>query len=217
MTEEEWGACDDPLQMLMFLKRKAGDRKLRLLACASCRCRWSLLPAPAQRLVEAAERLADGGLTPHQWAKVRRGASRTEKVADFEPHLLVARRASAELTCQVVLAATQLFYHNLVPAGGYDLAASEAYRREWASQAELVREVFGNPFRPPSFDDRWRSGDVLSLARHIYESKDFSAMPILADALQEAGCTSEELLAHLRTGGPHVRGCWALDVVLGKQ
>jgi hypothetical protein len=85
------------------------------------------------------------------------------------------------------------------------------------AQADLLREIVGNPLRPVTFDPLWRTSDVLLLATSIYDSQDFGPMPILADALQEAGCTSEELLSHLRTGGPHVKGCWALDLVLGKQ
>ncbi len=56
----------------------------------------------------------------------------------------------------------------------------------------------------------------MSLARQMYESRDFSVMPILADALQDASCDSDDILTHCRSGGPHVRGCWAVDLVLGK-
>jgi hypothetical protein len=83
--------------------------------------------------------------------------------------------------------------------------------------AELVREVFGNPFRPLTFTPQWRTDTVVGLARQIYESRDFSAMPILADALQDTGCDNEEILDHCRGSGPHVRGCWVVDLVLGKE
>jgi len=67
------------------------------------------------------------------------------------------------------------------------------------------------------FDPSWRTSTTVGLARAIYESRDFGAMPILADALEEAGCDSPELLAHCRTDTPHVRGCWVVDLVLGES
>jgi hypothetical protein len=80
----------------------------------------------------------------------------------------------------------------------------------------LIRDIFGNPFRPVAFDAAWRTDTAVSLARGMYGSRDFSAMPILADALQDAGCDGGDILNHCRGDGPHVRGCWAVDLVLGK-
>lgn len=83
--------------------------------------------------------------------------------------------------------------------------------------AELVREIFGDPFAfQPPFQGAWRTDNVLRLARHVESTLDFSVMPILADALQEDGCTREDILDHLRRGGPHERGCWALEKVLAR-
>jgi hypothetical protein len=87
---------------------------------------------------------------------------------------------------------------------------------ERAAQAALLRDVYGNPFRPTPFDPTWRTQDVLAVARLTYDSRDFSPMPVLADALQDAGCEDPEILAHCRGGGAHVRGCWVVDLVLGK-
>ena len=81
----------------------------------------------------------------------------------------------------------------------------------------MLREVFGNPCRPAAVDDAWLTSTVVSLARHIHESRDFSAMPILADALQDGGCTQPDILSHCRQPGGHVRGCWVLDLLLGKE
>ena len=86
-----------------------------------------------------------------------------------------------------------------------------ATRRELS---DLLRCVFGNPFRPVTFDPSWRSDTALSLARIMYESRDFSPMPILADALQDAGCEDADILTHCRGEGVHVRGCWVVDLVL---
>ena len=79
----------------------------------------------------------------------------------------------------------------------------------------LVWDVAGNPFRPVAFAPAWRTATVLALARRMYETREFSAMPILADALQDAGCHDDDVLSHCTAGGVHVRGCWVIDGVLG--
>jgi len=96
---------------------------------------------------------------------------------------------------------------------GYE-AASNA---EQVRQAAILRCVSGNPFRPVAFDVRWRTADVLGLARGIYEDRAFDRMPLLADALMDTGCDSDDILSHCRSEGPHVRGCWVVDLVLGKS
>jgi hypothetical protein len=94
-------------------------------------------------------------------------------------------------------------------SGERSLALRRAY-------AEVLRDVFGNPFRPVAFDPDWRTDTARSLACGMYESREFSAMPILADALQEAGCDRPDILDHCLGVGPHVRGCWAVDLLLAK-
>ncbi|WP_246522923.1 hypothetical protein [Gemmata palustris] len=84
--------------------------------------------------------------------------------------------------------------------------------------AAFLRDIFGNPFRRTiNFKDTWRTNTVIALARQMYENRDFSPMPILADALQDAGCDDEDVLSHCRGDGPHVRGCWVVDLLLGKK
>jgi hypothetical protein len=85
------------------------------------------------------------------------------------------------------------------------------------SHAKLFREIVGNPFRIVTFDPAWRSTTAIGLAESMYTARDFAAMPILADALEEAGCDHPDVLAHCRGPGPHVRGCWLVDLVLGKS
>ncbi|MCE9560578.1 MAG: hypothetical protein K8U57_00855 [Planctomycetes bacterium] len=80
-----------------------------------------------------------------------------------------------------------------------------------------MREIFGNPFQPVSFSSEWRTSTVLALAQQMYDSRDFTAMPILADALQDAGCEIEAILHHCRSEQPHCRGCWVVDLVLGRS
>jgi hypothetical protein len=90
-------------------------------------------------------------------------------------------------------------------------------RVEREAQTGLLRDIFGNPFRPVTFDHAWRTPTAVALAQQMYDSRDFSAMPILADALQDAGCDNFDVLDHCREPGPHVRGCWVVDLVLGKE
>lgn len=98
------------------------------------------------------------------------------------------------------------------------VAESVSNRKELATGCALLREIVGNPFRPVAFDPAWRTSDVMLLAQGIYEGRAFDRMPILADALQEAGCEEADILDHLRDPrAAHVRGCWALDLVLGKE
>ena len=90
------------------------------------------------------------------------------------------------------------------------------HQQEVEYQTALLNDIFGNPFRPVTFDSAWRTDTVLSLARQMYESREFGAMPILADALQDAGCDAADVLNHCRdTSAQHVRGCWVVDLVLG--
>jgi hypothetical protein len=83
--------------------------------------------------------------------------------------------------------------------------------------AALLRDIFGNPFRPISFSREWRTEAVVALARGIYEGRAFERMPVLADAIEDAGCADPHVLEHCRGAGQHQRGCWVVDLVLGKK
>ena len=87
---------------------------------------------------------------------------------------------------------------------------------ELSRQCADLRDIFGNPFRPVAVDPSWLTSDVVAMCRGMYETRDFAAMPILADALQDAGCENADVLSHCRGDGPHVRGCWVVDLMLGK-
>lgn len=90
-------------------------------------------------------------------------------------------------------------------------------RRVQAAQADLVREVFGVPFGRTAIRRAWRTRDIGALARQMYEERAFSRMPELAEALSRNGCTDAAVLAHCRRRGKHVRGCWVVDLILGKK
>jgi hypothetical protein len=104
-----------------------------------------------------------------------------------------------------------------------DAVAKSVTRMTKAPQVELhahaclVRCIFGNPFRPVVFAPSWRSETAVALAAGIYEERAFDRLPILADALEEAGCDHPDVLNHLRGPGPHARGCGVVDGVLGKE
>jgi hypothetical protein len=90
-------------------------------------------------------------------------------------------------------------------------------KEECRAQSDLLREVFGNPFRPVMIDNSLRGITLTHIAAGIYTDCAFDRLPILADALEEAGCTDAEILSHCRQPGEHVRGCWVVDLILGKE
>jgi hypothetical protein len=95
---------------------------------------------------------------------------------------------------------------------------SVSYDRERCAQAGVLREIVGNPFHPVTFSPEWRTSTAVALARLMYDARNFSPMPILADALQDAGCDSDDILSHCRNPkATHVRGCWVVELVLGKE
>ena len=208
MIEAEWLRCTDPLLMLRALKGKVSDRKLRLFACASCRLAWHLLSSASSReAVEVAERLADGEVTREEAAavadKVYRGP------IDRRPAYIEASYAAqcAAGMIQVGEAARQ--------AGSYAGVPPPA-------QVRLLHDIFANPFRPAAFDPAWLTGEVTALAEAAYQERllptgelDPPRLAVLADALEEVGAAGE-LLAHLRGPGPHVRGCFAVDLAAGR-
>jgi hypothetical protein len=222
MTEVEWLACEDPKLMLEFLLDKASDRKLRLFACACCRRIWQLLDDErSRRAVETAERFVDGNAQKNEW---RRAAIQAKAVSEELHAKAISEETPASQARYYAAAASLLTVKNISPRGSADWAAAATYfhlgstmATHEAAQAPLLRCIVGNPFRPVTFFPEWRTDTAVSLARTMYDARDFSAMPILADALQDAGCDNDELLSHCRGDAAHVRGCWVVDLVLGKE
>jgi hypothetical protein len=210
MTEAEWLTTNHPPVLLWFLKerhpgkrRRAFNRKARLLGCACCRRVWSLLGAGNRGKVEIAERYADGLVAGRDWEAARKG--RTIPPWALDPGKRAAAAASGVLHREAYMAAIESWGWSTDPTDG-------------PAAVHLLRDVFGNPFRPVTFSPEWCTDTAVSLARQMYESHDFSAMPILADALQDAGCDNGDILSHCRDANQlHVRGCWVVDLVLGKE
>jgi hypothetical protein len=227
MTEAEWLTCGNARTMLTFLGGKPGERKLRLFTCACWRQRWLDQADPGSaRAVAAAERYADG-LCP--WGEVKAAHEKAERSA------LAAGRALDEAGWEndreafrfaqgrqrMTWAAVWTVAHGYTYAADHvlRLAQQGATKKQRAGFADLVRDVFGNPFRSVAVDPAWLTWNgrlVRRLAQSIYDERRFGDLGVLADALEEAGCGAGELLAHCRSPGPHVLGCWAVDALLQK-
>ncbi len=204
MTEEEWLYCTDPQPMLAFLKGKASDRKLRLVAVACSRRMWDWIDALGRAAVEVAERYADGCADPEELRAARLACQRAGDQAAW-----YAAATNPAIAARNAARSAQ--------AGVANNAVLGTEAAELFAQASLVREIFGNPFRPLSMDPSWLTPAVIELAQAIYDDLAFDQMPELTHILHEAGCENGEILSHCRGPWPHVKGCWALDLVLGKE
>ena len=200
MTEAEWAACDDPRPMteVVLGSARAGDRTCRLCAAAidahiSVVLLGLPVPTGASELAVALETWADTG-------------DAGEPIREYQAYGV----ALADADARAALRGATALPDEVDEADGRAAAK--------AGVVSALREVFGDPFRPVTFSTAWRTDTAVSIARQMYDSRDFSAMPILADALQDAGCDEEQVLTHCRdAGGMHVRGCWVVDLVLGEK
>jgi len=210
--------------MLSFLQGKAGDRKLRLFVCACCRRVDHLIPdRRCRKALEASERYADGIITEDQlewadrktWQLFRQGGhgrnlSAESNLVGHKTAVMMQSASKADLG--YYLAGIMRDFVQLMEATG---DASELETEHWLS--DLLRCATGNPFRPVSINPDWRTLDVLKLAQAIYQERTFDQMPMLGEALEEAGCDTADILAHCRAMTEHVRGCWVVDAILGKS
>jgi len=221
MNQAEWLMCDDPEAMFRHLHTRASDRKLRLFMCACCRRAWALAnDARLEEILPVIESFADRAVKDRERGRAHRIGGEVLQTASNSASCLgaqlwnAARKNLDRSDYDFGKSAAAAFGW----AAGNGRVFFDAKEAESACQASLVRDIFGNPFRPVAFDPAWRTDTALTLARQMYDTREFSAAPILADALQDAGCDCDELLNHLReTSATHVRGCWALDLVLGKE
>ncbi len=231
MTEQEWLNCSDPTVMLEFLRPADHGRKLRLLIVAFCRHRLDLVCDGAVSWIETAERFADGGAT---LAELQDAKGQADNQACYEDALhqhVNLELDNPTLTPDEANTFTQELDHRddrlyatmMIHAATFpQLAVTEEVRHLrgsgwWPISSELNRCIFGNPFRRVTFDSAWRTPTVTALAQAIYAERRFADLPILADALEEVGCTSADVLDHCRSGGEHVRGCWVVELLLDKN
>jgi hypothetical protein len=249
VTEADWKDCTDPNTMFEFLRVTKGEtrrRKLRLFACACLRGIWPLLrKTDSRKAVEVAERFADGRANEQElevaysaalgafssasrhfgqvayWqsaeAAVHVGA-RSFTSGDQDPVAHAARSASLAWAFSQVGPGRGADHSRQVHTNG---------KRRQAVHADLLRDIFGNPFRPVALDPallRWNNGTIPILAQALYEEREMPSgtldkvrLALLADALEDAGSDNQAMLSHLRQQERiHVRGCWCLDLLLQK-
>jgi hypothetical protein len=207
--------------MLRHLGAQATPRKLRLLACACFRERgwdegWE---RENRNALDVAERYADGLADRIDLLAVQ---PRPRSTTGNEPRVGGPPQPDDEAAIKLNwknFAARDLTRERMngLEDGAIYAAGMDGGREARRSHAELLHDIFGNPFRLVTADPAWRTSTVVSLAEGIYAERAFDRLPILADALQDAGCENTDVLTHCRGPGPHVRGCWVVDLVLGKS
>ena len=212
MTETEWLECKDPQKMLEFTRCKVSERKLRLYACV-CVSEYIRFMSPPHSdtgslaaALELSERFAEGQVNRDEWWKG------TRERFHFSPWKAVD--AYSEAVNAIQTAAGVAGWHET------RCFCKEQERDELKQLAAFLRCIVGNPFTPTRLDPArlvWNSGTVVKIAQAIYEERRFADIPVLADALEEVGCDNTEILDHCRGPGPHVRGCWVVDLLLAKK
>jgi hypothetical protein len=242
MTDAEWRTTDDLRAMLSHVRSganltrsKPGRRKMRLFACGCCRLIGDLLPdARTRKALELCEKYADGEADDGQLQAAMLEANKTAakeyaqaEVKALAPGLEAARavwsacdkdgRQAVEFALEYSVKAVQAARRKIAGKGQKgkeaDVAADEQRRRH----CKLLRDLFGNPFQLVKFLPGWKAANVVAVGKGIYKDRAFERMPILADALEEAGCSDAAVLEHCRGAGPHWRGCWVIDGVIGKE
>jgi hypothetical protein len=224
MNEADWNSCTDPQRMLKSLRDrgKLSGRKSRLFAVACCRRVWGLqTDGRSRRAVEVAERYTDGQARPDERAAAWR-------LAEQVVQEIAGGRMKDKLTFLLPAAAARAAV-SLTPnvgekARAFAAKAAADQQEEIVAQAALLRDLFGRSVRIPPAWLVWNNATVQRLAEAAYVERqlpgghlDPARLAILADALEEAGCTHEAILSHLRGPGPHVRGCHVVDLLLGKS
>jgi hypothetical protein len=233
MTEQEWVACTSLDKMLGSrwgkvnpAVRQAGRRKLRLFACACLRQVWPHMADPGSRqAVEVAEGYADGRASRKHLTDAHDAAWRAGRGLSLPDNsgaggaatVFGAGRAAIESAATAATLAWRARHAGL-------LSEREA-EQVGVEQCKLLRDIIGLlPFRPATVSPAWQTPQAVALAQAAYDQRelpagtlDLARLAVLADALEDAGCDQADLLAHLRGTGLHVRGCWAVDLLLGKS
>jgi hypothetical protein len=191
---DAWAVSLNPRQALGDWLEEACQRLDRLAA-------WQAARAALTALEGVGDHFAD----PHRW-RFRTQAARTAALAARYEAERGALRAGAE---------AGLAPPDLIRQAGEK--ADDRHRAVRASQSECLRDLFGSSFYLVAFDASWRSATAVNLAGRMYDTGEFDAMPVLADALQDAGCEVSAVRDHCHGPGRHFRGCWVVDLVLGRQ
>jgi hypothetical protein len=220
VTKGAWLTTLDPVAVLQrVLERKPSQRKLRLISVGCCRCLWNLLhDERSKRAVEVAEdyaerRASTPGRMPTEYVAtvtaVEERASEAVNTAVAFGHDAGNDAAATAVVCLALWATTDW--------GTFQAVQRTSRLIGRKAPMEVLACVLGIPYRRFAPPESWLTPTAVALARLMYDTRDLSLMPILADALQDAGCEDEAVLTHCRGDGPHVRGCWVVDLLLGKE
>jgi hypothetical protein len=233
MTNKEWSESINLDVMIRFLcempdpwRTVVGQRKLRLWGCACCRLNWEHIREQSIRdAVELAERMAEGIANSEEIPVIERQVfplslgSSVEQLLRGEPRTEVPNIAKAALALLSNDWETYAWAGVEIGHPGWRIRQGE--EGPWAkSCADLLRCIIGNPFHSHQLADSnwivWNGATIIQIAQLIYTNRQFQDLPILADALEEAGCANHEIIAHCRLNGDHALGCWVIDSLLGK-
>ncbi len=214
ISEQEWLECTSPVRLIQNLTYRLrhphlvrpSKRKLRLLACALSRFLLAdQMTAEISDAIASAESIADNVSDEHTSS-----LDSQHPVARL-PKLIVGWLSfTGFLTCMWIDARLRSVIE-------HELGCKKSRLEDGQIPSRLVRDIFCNPFRPVLFDPDWLTAKVRGLARTVYEEASFDNLALLANALEEAGYQNADLIVHCQEPGPHVRGCWVVDLVLGKQ
>ena len=202
--------------------------------------RWhtttTTIEVPAHAAIEAVKQLVDGYATPGEidnanryfgWVMRAIDLNRTNYYPDPQLTPLLRGRiahwiagfSTATSDLRNILDYYLVAYPGWSATSNYSSSERGALHTDHRSVAlALIDDIFGSPFHPAPFSSEWHTDTAIALAKQMYDSGEFSAMPILADALQDAGCDNVNILNHCRDADQiHVRGCWVVDLLLGKK
>ncbi len=234
MTEAEWLAGTDPQKLLEYLQDRASERKLRLFAVACCRQFDGLPDEETELAVNLAESFSDGLVSKEAVVTAQDSLYQLYRTVGPDQRYLVSYHAcetrspiNAVGVAEGVIrgqAAARYFADTVKEE--WHVIFSSVQKEQGLALTTILREIFGNLFRPASLHSAWlawHDATLPKLAQAIYDERDLPSghldttrMAILADALEDAGCTDETILSHCCGAGPHVRGCWVVDLLLGK-
>jgi hypothetical protein len=229
LTDKKWLSCTDPERMLESFLGKASERKIRLFAVACCqRIRHLLTHEASREALQVAEAYADK-LLGFEERQSSWDAAFQVLVRSLHSLTRDSARQGSSLTAAefAAWAASRSLHRSWINVSTYTwqqvrdavflTAGAVAAKNEATEMASLMRCIFGNPFKPVTIDPAWVTANVVALAQTIYDQRSFEVLPILGDALEDAGCDNADILEHCRSGGEHVRGCWVVDLVLEKE
>jgi hypothetical protein len=210
MTAEEWDHCGDAQAMLRELYGRVGERKLRLLTAILFRSLEDhFTDSRHHRAIELLGRRAEGNVSQ---AEIRQLVAEMRHALPLDDYAAAIPYSGRSHYLALMLlrefCSLSIAHHALSAAAEVDQSISQ--------RIPLLRCLFSNPFRPIVVDPGWLSFDVVTLTQLIDQTQSFEQMAILSDALLDAGCDDSAILAHCRCNEPHTRGCWVIDLLLGK-